>query len=109
MEIWLGIILLWRNRGMDAFEKRPTMLPPAANQPCDKELRNSCVDWDAILAGAPIDAESLRTQANLVLLRLQASEYDATAAKLEGNPIEEDVTHSEESTLPTVRPLREAC
>jgi len=64
------------------MEKRSTILPPAAVEPC--ELQNPDVDWDAILAGAPVSREPLSVAANLTYLRLWADEYDALAAEIDG-------------------------
>jgi hypothetical protein len=91
---------------MDTTEKRPTILPPAAVEPCDENLRNSSVDWDAILAGGPVSRESCKQAAGLVHLQLFVAEYDALAAEVNGDPVPENVkVVSESSEMETVRPL----
>jgi hypothetical protein len=81
------------------------MIPPPADEPCEDDLRNSRLDWDAILAGGALPAETLREQASLIHLRNVCEEYDAVALEVNGPvPMDGSADLSGAVEIETIRP-----
>jgi hypothetical protein len=85
--------------------KSTMILPPAAVEPCEENLRNPNIDWDLILAGGPVNRESCRQVAGLVLLKLLAEEYDALASELDGESVPTRIRETPDTTTIAPEPI----